>query len=645
MNKRLHLFLLPLCVFILSFTASMIAWNSIHTQQQKFLEDRVQAEATLIQSEIVNLLHTRITSIQHMASRWESYGRTSKDLWEKEARLYMELPGYQAIEWVDKTYRVQWVIPLKGNKKALGLDLRFEPKRAAALKKAQEQKEIMYSGIVDLVQGKKGMLVFFPLYVEGEFDGFMLAVFDIPALLDAVLTEDIIQGYQLWIDEGGDEFYSLHADDEPHKKWELTSSIKFHDLEWTLRTSPASSWVEPQELLSRITFISGVFLSTLLAFVAYFVRVSYLRSQTVIENEKLMAAIIENTVDGLITIDHKGTIQTINRACITIFGYKHHEIIGKSVKFLMPEPYQNEYDEYFKNHKIGRKKKIFGISREVEGKRKDGTIFPLELSVSKISIKNKKIYSGIVRDITERKNAEDELLRSNTELERFAYVASHDLQEPLRMVTNFTGLLEKRYGDHLDSTAKEYLDFAYNGARRMQDLVNDLLDYARIGQESENYKDVEVEKLMQVVRENLKESIQENGASLTYQNLPTVHTNPVRLMRVLQNLVGNSLKYKSTDKKTVIQVSSRKDNNMWHFIVKDNGIGMKPEYCQKIFEPFKRLHAKHEYTGTGMGLSICRKIVEGFGGKIWAESTPGEGSMFHLTIPANDTNQIQKEYA
>jgi light-regulated signal transduction histidine kinase (bacteriophytochrome) len=244
------------------------------------------------------------------------------------------------------------------------------------------------------------------------------------------------------------------------------------------------------------------------------------------------------------------------------------------------------------------------------------------------------------------KKAEEEILHSNIELERFAYVASHDLQEPLRMVTNFTELLQKRYGEKLDDTAKEYIDFAANGARRMQDLVNDLLEYARIGQEAESFKATDLNQTMKTIKENLKDSIDSTHAIVSYDTLPVVHTNPIRIMRVIQNLIGNSIKYQKENAQPKIIVSTAEQSGFWEISIKDNGIGMKQEYCEKIFEPFKRLHAKNEYSGTGMGLSICRKLIEGFGGKIWAHSTLGEGTVFTFTMPMyNQKQETEKDKA
>ncbi len=230
------------------------------------------------------------------------------------------------------------------------------------------------------------------------------------------------------------------------------------------------------------------------------------------------------------------------------------------------------------------------------------------------------------------------LARSNEELERFAYVASHDLQEPLRMVTSFTQLLEQRYSAQLDDTARKYIGFASTSAVRMQGLIDDLLEYSRVSETAEKLSSVDCANTLAFVKENLREPLENSNADITYQDdLPTVRTNPVRFARLLQNLIGNALKYRCEGVTPKIEIGVTEQNQEWLFWVKDNGIGMKQEHCEKIFLPFKRLHGNADYLGSGLGLSICRKIVESFGGKIWAVSEVGQGSIFYFTMPRKDT--------
>lgn len=351
------------------------------------------------------------------------------------------------------------------------------------------------------------------------------------------------------------------------------------------------------------------------------------------ETRGRLQAILDNTVDGLITINAQGIVLHYNAACETIFGYSAHDVVGQNVKMLMPSSDRLKHDGYLKNYHETGERKIIGIGREVYGRRKDGSEFPLELSVSEVHVNQQKIFSGIVRDITVRREAEEEILRSNQELERFAYVASHDLQEPLRMLSNFSKLLSEEFDGDLSKEAKEYLSYIFSSVERMQSLVCDLLEYSKIDRGNLDLVPVDTMTHTQMAMDNLSASIQESGAKIHLDDLPVVQANPVRFLRLMQNLIGNAIKYRSADKACEIRVHVDSAPGHWTFSVQDNGIGIKDEYLQSIFLIFKRLHGKTEYPGTGLGLAISKKIVESFGGDIWAESRTGKGTTFYFTIP------------
>ena len=238
---------------------------------------------------------------------------------------------------------------------------------------------------------------------------------------------------------------------------------------------------------------------------------------------------------------------------------------------------------------------------------------------------------GMVQDVTERKKAEVELKHSNENLEQFAYVASHDLQEPLRMMASYSQLLEHRYKNKLDKDANEFIDFIVDGAKRMQKLINDLLAYARIDSKK-SAVEVDCNSVLGKVINSMRISIEQNEAIITNDELPRLLGNESNFIQLFQNLIGNAIKFRSKESPR-IHVGAKKRSNEWLFVIKDNGIGIEPQYKDRIFLIFQRLHARHEYSGTGIGLSICRKIVETLGGKIWVESEYGKGSTFYFTIP------------
>jgi two-component system, chemotaxis family, sensor kinase Cph1 len=249
-------------------------------------------------------------------------------------------------------------------------------------------------------------------------------------------------------------------------------------------------------------------------------------------------------------------------------------------------------------------------------------------------------FADVVEDISPRKQAEEalqsalrDLRRSNTELEQFAYIASHDLQEPLHLVASYTQLLARRYQGKLDSDADDFIAFAVDGVHRMQHLINDLLAYSRVGTQGKPYQPVDTAAALEraVIIQGV--SIRESGAVVTHDELPTVQADEWQLVRLFQNLVGNAIKFHGTEPPKV-HVSARRAESEWVFAVRDNGIGIAPENFESIFVIFQRLHSRSEYPGTGIGLAICKKIVERQGGRIWVESQPGQGATFYFTFPS-----------
>jgi PAS domain S-box-containing protein len=252
-------------------------------------------------------------------------------------------------------------------------------------------------------------------------------------------------------------------------------------------------------------------------------------------------------------------------------------------------------------------------------------------------------FIGIGIDISDRKKSDikiqkytEDLERSNEELEQFAYVASHDLQEPLRMISSYTQLLARRYQGKLDDDANEFIHYAVDGANRMQSLIQDLLLYSRVGKTRQALKLINLEELIQNVLSNLKIVIEESNTEVSYQNsLPQVMADEIQIQQVFQNLISNAIKYRSENRPCQIKISVKQVNKMWEFSIQDNGIGIETEYFERVFEIFKRLHGKDKYTGTGIGLAVCKRIVEGHGGKIGLESEFGIGSRFYFTLPVS----------
>jgi len=346
-------------------------------------------------------------------------------------------------------------------------------------------------------------------------------------------------------------------------------------------------------------------------------------------------ALMNSMLDILMTTDPEGVITEVNDATERISGYTRQELIRQPFRkfFTDPERAQAGIDEVITQNEVS--------NYELMVVTKDGRQIPVSYNATVVRDSKGKITGvvGSARNMSVFKKAEkqkaetmNELGRSNAELEQFAYISSHDLQEPLRMVSSYTELLSRRYKGKLDADADEFIAYARDGAIRMQKMINDLLTYSRVSAIKSEFKPIDCEDVLESGLTNLKAAIEESDVAVTHDPLPTVMGTRSQFVQLFQNLIGNAIKFRA-EKGPCIHISAQQKGNEWVFSVKDNGIGIQSEHKERIFVVFQRLHDKEDYPGTGIGLSICKKIVEGHGGRIWIESEPGKGSTFYFTIP------------
>ncbi len=376
--------------------------------------------------------------------------------------------------------------------------------------------------------------------------------------------------------------------------------------------------------------------------------VLYIRSSwRNLDDSKRAEVLFERAVDaspsGMVAVDDNGVIALVNAETERLFGYSRFELIGKPVEKLLPEAYQKTHPAWVSSFITDPERRAMGAGRSLFAQRKDGTTFPVEIGLNPIDTGQGRWVLGAVVDRTEvvetQKRLEEqaeELKRSNVELEQFAYVASHDLQEPLRMVAGFSKMLSRQYSGQLDATGQEYLHYLVDGAKRMEQLINELLEYSRVSKREVTYSTVDANASMDSVCLGLQMSITESCGSVVYTGLPEVVTDQVQFCQVLQNLVSNGLKFRG-DKPPRVEVTAQRDDDQWTFCVADDGIGIASDQWERIFEMFQRLHERDIYDGSGIGLALVKKMVERWGGKVWVQSTLGEGSSFFFTVPVRST--------
>jgi PAS domain S-box-containing protein len=362
----------------------------------------------------------------------------------------------------------------------------------------------------------------------------------------------------------------------------------------------------------------------------------------------MLSAVVDHLADGVITLDESGTIKSFNAACARLFGYEPPEVMGRNFALLLPTPYWSEHEGYIDIDPVtGGARVLAEAAREARAQRKDGSMFPMQFSLNGFTLDGERHFCGIIRDITKQKQADDnreqmlaKLTRSNAELERFAYVASHDMQEPLRMVIAFSEIVIKDYAGVLDKDGNECLNIIGASALRMRGMVQDLLDYARLGGQGLNFLETDLAEEFAHVIENLRTLISESGAMITHDDLPRLRCNPVQVMRLLQNLITNAIKFRRQGQLPLVHFGVLHEEAGYLFFVRDNGIGIEAEFLKQIFEPFRRLHRWEAIKGSGLGLAVCRKIIENHDGEIWAESKTGVGTVIFFTLAPRARGQI-----
>ncbi len=339
-------------------------------------------------------------------------------------------------------------------------------------------------------------------------------------------------------------------------------------------------------------------------------------------------SLIEASLDPLVTINAEGKITDVNAAAEKVTGCSRDELIGTDFADYFTDPHRARlgYQQAFLDAGV--------TDYELEIRHKDGRLTPVLYNASVYRDESGKIVGvfAAARDIRDRKRAEVELIRSNQDLQQFAYVASHDLQEPLRNVASCLQLLQEEYNNRIDAEADQYIHYAVEGAVRMKALIQDLLAYSRVGTKGKPLKPTDCEQILAATVENLRFAITETGAVITHDPLPTIHADDTQLLQVFQNLIGNAIKFRRDDP-PCIHVSAVKNKADWIFSVKDNGIGIDSRYIDRIFMIFQRLHKRSQYDGTGMGLAIVKRVVERHGGRVWVESQLGKGTTFYFMMP------------
>jgi PAS domain S-box-containing protein len=369
--------------------------------------------------------------------------------------------------------------------------------------------------------------------------------------------------------------------------------------------------------------------------------------------ESKYRGLLEAAPDAMVVVNQRGEIVLVNVQAEKQFGYRRDELIAQKVKNIIPEGFAERLVADATRSSVEALAQQIGMGIELSGRRKDGSEFPIEIMLSPLESAEGILVTAAIRNVSARKksemdnlqlelrveertkqlaNANRVLERSNMELQQFAYVASHDLQSPLRSISGFVQLLKMEYESKLDEQAVDWIRRTIQATEQMQDLIRGVLAYSRVDSRSRPFMPTPFLDVFDDVVALLEPSIHDAGGKVTRGDLPVVIGDRSQFIQLMQNLIGNGLKYHG-DKSPHVHVSAERNGSEWIFSVQDNGIGIAPKYYERVFEIFKRLHDQKEYPGTGIGLAVCRRVVNRHGGRIWVESEAGHGSVFHFTLP------------
>ncbi len=578
---------LPILVCVGAITATLLLWQALRIQEHERIAQTIGAVAASVKSEVSTRMDTRVLALVRMAQHWEHAGAPPQAQWEFEAELNLhQFPGYQAIIWVDSAFQARWLVSRDTSQTLQSLRGAFVQYAARALEAARDRDTVTMTRMVDPVLGGKGFMVWVPLVQEQNFEGFIVGVFAFQDLLDAIL-KNIAPGYAIALFDGAEEIYRRDSSGgQTEAEWSQQMIVDPYGVTWWVRV-----WPLPEELatkhsaLPNVTLGAGLVMSVLLAWMVVLARTARTRAQ-----------------------DQEMTNQELNR------------------EMTMRQR----------------------LAEEVEKARTE-----LELRVQERTAELAHANEDLRKENWERRRAEavlarqaQELARSNSELEQFAYVASHDLQEPLRKILAFGDRLKIKHVQDLSNQGRDYLERMQAAAARMQALITDLLRLSRVMTRPQPFVSVDLSEVARTVVSDMEVRVQQLRGQVQIDQLPTIEADPMQVSQLLQNLIGNALKFHREGEPPIVKVWSKllqkeedevqKDRLNLQFCqiwVEDNGIGFNEKYLDRIFEPFQRLHERGKYEGTGMGLAICQKIVERHRGEITARSTPGQGTTFIVTLP------------
>lgn len=536
----------PILIAAAGILITIVMWAALAHNERQSIRQHVVLETAAVRNELFARMEARLRALERLSHRTAREVQRSPEEWKQDVlALYSHFGGYQAIEWADAKGVIRMAVPDQGNQQAIGFDMNTRAERKEAMNEAEQTRTMVVTDPTELAQGGRGFLAIWPLYDEdGKPGGYLIGAFRTAELLDTILKNIGLAGYNVSVLHEGQEIYrSAPADPSIEGRWAREQGISAYDLNWIVRVWPGRELLNDEySYLPEAVFVCGVGMSILLALIVHLA-------------------------------------QTARRQ----------------------------------------------------------------------SSQTRQTNLALEQEIIRRQQVEDQLQeaaalleQSNRELQDFASVASHDLQEPLRKILAFSDRLQVKLADGLGTECRDYLCRMQNAAGRMQNLITDLLTFSRITSRAQPFVPTDLSVVAHEVVDDLEARIEQTHGTVRIEPLPTIDADPLQIRQLLQNLIGNALKFHKPGEPSRVRVFARQmedGQSLCELSVEDNGIGFDEKYLDRIFTVFQRLHGRGEYEGTGIGLAVCRKIVERHGGTITAHSRAGAGSTFVILLPSHHAKE------
>ncbi len=627
-----NLKLLPLVLALVLFLLTIALWEEIGKKELQHIDEATKKEVALIEKTLLDNITDSVVSLQRMAQRWETRNGTPKEEWLADAYNYVnDNEALTAVEWVDNSYHVRWVEPLKGNEKAIGLNIAFNAERKAALRNAADASAITITPPLYLVQGYSAIIAYVPININGKFEGFIVGIYNIAEFLKSNTMQRISDSFDITI---MDDDKIVHTSVDPQKLTEFTKSgghiVPVYNRKWDVYVTPKKSFIaQLKTSLPVAILISGLAISLLLGFATYYALVALQRSKSLEEGEVFQRLILGNLPDIVFVKDSNYRVINNNPVFEELFSTTLETPSENSPSnkewHIDVEEFLSSYDELAFKDGYADGEKTITLPTGVQK-----TLYLQKIRFENLAGEGFLLCIG--RDITEREKLIKQLSQSNDDLQNFAYVASHDLKSPLRAIDNLSQWIEEDIAETISGETKENMKLMRTRVKRMEKLLDSLLEYARLDRklDGKDQKYISGKELLETIvelvdcPETFTINVDEGFAALELQPMP--------LQQVLFNLIANAIKHHDKPAGN-IRISVTENNKEYLFSVSDDGPGIAPEYQDKVFEMFQTLNSRDKVEGSGMGLALVKKLIDLVGGKITLESQLGEGATFRFTWP------------